>query len=78
MQRLQIESAANTLCINARDAFFRAVAKALETAPQPITTNDVLWTVKMALDLVRPSDKLCSQSLGAYQTTNTNPIRRRL
>ena len=67
------------LCINARDAFFRAVAKSLETAPQPVSMNDVLWTVKMALDLVRPSDKLCSQSLGALPDDEyEHAIRRRL
>ena len=77
-QRLQIEAAANTLCINARPAFYRAVAGKLETAPQPISTNDVLYTVQMALEFVPPKDVLTRRSLGPIPEEFETDFRRRL
>ena len=61
-QRLQIENAASTLCINARDAFFRAVARALEFAPIPPSLNDVLRSIQMALAMTPTADILISRS----------------
>jgi hypothetical protein len=62
--RVQVEAAASRLRINARPSFYRAVARSLETAPQPISLNDTLRIIQIAMDMVPAADVLCSRALG--------------
>jgi hypothetical protein len=64
MARVQVEAAASRLRINARPAFYRAVARSMETAPSPISLNDTLRIIQIAMDSVPASDVLCSRALG--------------
>ena len=63
--RVQVEAAASRLRINARPSFYRAVARSMETAPQPVSLNDALRIIQIAMDMVPAAEVLCSRSLGA-------------
>ena len=68
-QRLQISAAASTLQPHVREPFGRSVLRALNSAPRPPSTNDVLMCIKQALSFVETKDVLISLStttLGEY------------
>jgi hypothetical protein len=64
-QKTMIFNAAETIRIGPiREAFFRAVHRALSTAPTPVTNNDCLRSVQMALEYVPASDIITSRTVG--------------
>jgi hypothetical protein len=64
MARVQVEAAASRLRIDARPAFYRAVARSMETAPSPISLNDTLRIIQIAMDSVPAADVLCARFTG--------------
>lgn len=65
-QKLMVFNAAETIRIGpTREAFYRAVHRALLTAPSPITTNDCLRSVQMAMEYVPASELLTGRTIGS-------------
>ena len=64
-QKMMVFNAAETIRIGpTREAFFRAVHRALSTAPSPITTNDCLRSIQMAMEFVPTSAILTGRTVG--------------
>lgn len=62
--RLTIDSGAAQLKINARPAYFQAVAKALEAVVTEPTLNDVQYIVNTVLGAAATRDLLVTRALG--------------
>jgi hypothetical protein len=75
-QKTLIVNAAETIRIGPmREAFFRAVHRALSTAPTPITTNDCLRSVQMALEYVPTADILTGRTIGPADNPDNEYVR---
>jgi hypothetical protein len=75
-QKTMIFNAAETIRIGPmREAFFRAVYRALSTAPTPVTNNDCLRPVQMALEYVPASDIIASRTIGPADNPDNEYVR---